>query len=65
MTTEQIINAFDLNIPLTPDYQGLAFKVRRTDRQEMDIGYVNGEVDIASMESFVGNQSWAIIKVYD
>lgn len=65
MTTLQILSAFNLDNSLTPGYQGLAFRVRRTDKQEKDISYIDGDIDIASMESFVGNQSWAIIKVYD
>lgn len=64
MTIEQILDAFNLNIKLVPEYQGPAFRVRRTDGQELDINYVRGEVDIFTMEEFVSDQSWAVIKEY-
>lgn len=64
MTLEQILSAFNLNIKLVPEYQEPAFRIRRTDGQELDIYYVRGEVDISTMEEFVSDQSWAVIKQY-
>lgn len=64
MTLDQILDGLNLNIKLDLEYKGLAFRVRRTDGQELDVGYVQGEVDISSMQKFIGNQSWAVIKQY-
>lgn len=51
---------------LKSDYSGNCIKIRRSsDNTEQDIGFVNNEVDTASMKSFVGSNSGYITTWYD
>ncbi len=51
---------------LKSDYSGNCIKIRRSsDNTEQDIGFVNNEVDTASMKSFVGANNGFVTVWYD
>lgn len=51
---------------LKSDYAGSAIRVRRSnDNSEQDIGFVNNQLDTASLTSFVGANSGFITRWYD
>ena len=51
---------------LKSDYSGNCIKVRRSsDNTEQDIGFVNNEIDTASLKSFVGSNNGFVTTWYD
>lgn len=51
---------------LRSDYLGDSCRVRRiNDNAETDIGFVNNYLDITTLETFVGNNTWTFAKWYD
>jgi len=50
---------------LRTQYSGSAIRVRRADNTEQDIGFVNNELDTASLLTFVGSGDGFVVKWYD
>jgi len=60
------VGAYSVAFKLDKDYAGSAYRVRRSnDNSEQDIGFVNCDVDTASLKSFVGANSGYIVTLYD
>ena len=50
---------------LDSDYTGFCIKVRRNNNDELDIGFVNNELDTASLLDFVGSGNGFVSIIYD
>jgi hypothetical protein len=50
---------------LDSDYTGFCIKVRRNNNDELDIGFVNNELDTASLLDFVGSGNGFVTIIYD
>jgi hypothetical protein len=58
--------AYSISRILRSDYTGNAFKVRRTsDNATLDVGFVNGYTDMASLLTFAGVNTCVITDIYD
>lgn len=59
------IGAYSLR-KLTKNYSGSAVRVRRSsDNTEQDIGFVNNEIDTASLKTFVGSGDGFVVTLYN
>ena len=58
--------AYSVAFKLDKDYSGSAYRVRRSnDNSEQDIGFVNCDVDTASLKTFCSTNSCYVVTLYD